>query len=143
MIEQIKALLEKYKAIILYGIFGVLTTLINIVVYEAFYRYAGWSNVVSNIVAWVAAVLFAFVTNKLWVFESKTTEKKALMFEIASFFGCRLATGVLDLAIMYVAVDEMALNSTLMKCISNVIVIIVNYIASKLLIFKNSGKTEA
>lgn len=143
MIEQIKALLEKYKAIILYGIFGVLTTLINIVVYEAFYRYAGWSNVVSNIVAWVAAVLFAFVTNKLWVFESKTTEKKALMFEIASFFGCRLATGVLDLAIMYVAVDEMALNSTLMKCISNVIVIIVNYIASKLLIFKNSGNADA
>lgn len=143
MIEQIKALLEKYKAIIRYGIFGVLTTLINIVVYEAFYRYAGWSNVVSNIVAWVAAVLFAFVTNKLWVFESKTTEKKALMFEIASFFGCRLATGVLDLAIMYVAVDEMALNSTLMKCISNVIVIIVNYIASKLLIFKNSGNADA
>ena len=143
MIEQIKALLEKYKAIIRYGIFGVLTTLINIVVYEAFYRYVGWSNVVSNIVAWVAAVLFAFVTNKLWVFKSRTTEKKALMFEIISFFGCRLATGVLDLAIMYVAVDEMALNSTLMKCISNVIVIIVNYIASKLLIFKNSGNADA
>ena len=143
MIEQIKALLEKYKAIILYGIFGVLTTLINIVVYEAFYRYAGWSNVVSNIVAWVAAVLFAFVTNKLWVFESRTTEKKALMFEIISFFGCRLATGVLDLAIMSVGVDERALNSTRMKCSSNGIVIIVNYIASKLLIFKNSGKTEA
>ena len=143
MIEQIKALLEKYKAIIRYGIFGVLTTFINIVVYEAFYRYVDWSNVVSNIVAWVAAVLFAFVTNKLWVFESRTTEKKALMFEIISFFGCRLATGVLDLAIMYVAVDEMALNSTLMKCISNVIVIIVNYIASKLIIFKNGGNADA
>ena len=142
MIEQIKALLEKYKAIIRYGIFGVLTTLINIVVYEAFYRYVDWSNVVSNIVAWVAAVLFAFVTNKLWVFESRTTEKKALMFEIISFFGCRLATGVLDLAIMYVAVDELALNSTLMKCISNVIVIIVNYIASKLIIFKNGGNAD-
>ncbi len=142
MIEQIKALLEKYKAIIRYGIFGVLTTLINIVVYEAFYRYIGWSNVVSNIVAWVAAVLFAFITNKLWVFESKTTETRALMFEIISFFGCRLATGVLDLAIMYVAVDELALNSTLMKCISNVIVIIVNYIASKLIIFKNGGNAD-
>lgn len=143
MIEQIKALLEKYKAIILYGIFGVLTTLINIVVYEAFYRYVGWSNVMSNIAAWVAAVTVAFITNKLWVFESKTTEKKTLIFEISSFFGCRIATGVLDLAIMYVAVDEMALNSTLMKCISNVIVIIVNYIASKLLIFKNDGNAEA
>ena len=142
MIEQIKALLEKYKAIIRYGIFGVLTTLINIVVYEAFYRYIGWSNVVSNIVAWVAAVLFAFITNKLWVFESKTTETRALMFEIISFFGCRLATGVLDLAIMYVAVDELALNSTLMKCISNVIVIIVNYIASRLIIFKNGGNAD-
>ncbi len=143
MIEQIKVLLEKYKAIILYGIFGVLTTLINIVVYEAFYRYVGWSNVVSNIAAWVAAVTVAFITNKLWVFESKTTEKKTLMFEIISFFGCRLATGLLDLAIMYVAVDELALNSTLMKCISNVIVIIVNYIASKLIIFKNGGNADA
>ena len=134
--EKIKELLIKYKSLISYGIFGVLTTVINIASYALCYNKLGISNVVSNIIAWVLAVLFAFVTNKLWVFDSKSTELKVVLYEIATFFGCRLATGLLDLAIMYVSVDLMHANSTIMKCISNVIVIIVNYIASKLVIFK-------
>lgn len=129
-------MLKKYRSLISYGVFGVLTTVINIVVYALCYQKLGISNVVSNIAAWILAVLFAFVTNKLWVFESKSMELTVLVREAVSFFGCRLATGVLDLAIMYVTVDRLALNSTLMKCISNVIVIVVNYVASKLVIFK-------
>lgn len=127
--------LEKYRELLLYGIFGVLTTLINIVVYSLCYERLGISNVASNVTAWILSVLFAFVTNKIWVFDSKSTELSVLLKEAASFFGCRLATGLLDLAIMYVTVDVMAWNSMLMKCISNVIVIVVNYIASKLVIF--------
>ncbi|MBP3489047.1 MAG: GtrA family protein [Roseburia sp.] len=127
--------LEKYRELLLYGIFGVLTTLINIVVYSLCYERIGISNVASNVTAWILSVLFAFVTNKIWVFDSKSTELPVLLREAASFFGCRLATGLLDLAIMYVTVDVMAWNSMLMKCISNVIVIVVNYIASKLVIF--------
>lgn len=127
--------LEKYRELLLYGIFGVLTTLINIVVYSLCYERLGISNVASNVAAWILSVLFAFVTNKIWVFDSKSTELSVLLREAASFFGCRLATGLLDLAIMYVTVDVMAWNSMLMKCISNVIVIVVNYIASKLVIF--------
>lgn len=127
--------LEKYRELLLYGIFGVLTTLINIVVYSLCYERLGISNVASNVTAWILSVLFAFVTNKIWVFDSKSTELSVLLREAASFFGCRLATGLLDLAIMYVTVDVMAWNSMLMKCISNVIVIVVNYIASKLVIF--------
>lgn len=133
--EKIKSLLKRYKSLISYGIFGVLTTIINIVVYTVFYQRIGWSNVASNVIAWILSVVFAFVTNKLWVFDSKTLEIKVVFFEVVSFFGCRLATGILDLVIMYVAVDRLAWNSTLMKCISNVIVIVVNYIASKLVIF--------
>lgn len=129
-------MLKKYRSLISYGIFGVLTTAINIAVYALCYQKLGISNVISNIVAWIVAVLFAFVTNKLWVFESKSMELIVLVKEAVSFFGCRLATGVLDLAIMYVTVDRLALNSTLMKCISNVIVIVVNYVASKFVIFK-------
>lgn len=129
-------MLKKYRSLISYGVFGVLTTVINIAVYALCYQKLGISNVVSNIAAWILAVLFAFVTNKLWVFESKSMELTVLVREAVSFFGCRLATGVLDLAIMYVTVDRLALNSTLMKCISNVIVIVVNYVASKLVIFK-------
>ena len=129
-------MLKKYRSLISYGVFGVLTTVINIAVYALCYQKLGISNVVSNIVAWTIAVLFAFITNKLWVFESKSMELTVLVREAVSFFGCRLATGVLDLAIMYVTVDRLALNSTLMKCISNIIVIVVNYVASKLVIFK-------
>lgn len=129
-------MLKKYRSLISYGVFGVLTTVINIAVYALCYQKLGISNVVSNIAAWILAVLFAFVTNKLWVFESKSMELTVLVREAVSFFGCRLATGVLDLAIMYVTVDRLALNSTLMKCISNIIVIVVNYVASKLVIFK-------
>lgn len=133
--NKCKEYLEKYRELLLYGIFGVLTTLINIVVYSLCYERLGISNVASNVVAWILSVLFAFITNKIWVFDSKSMEVSVLLKEAVSFFGCRLATGLLDLAIMYVTVDVMAWNSMLMKCISNVIVIVVNYIASKLVIF--------
>ncbi len=136
MTDTIKRLCIKYKSLISYGVFGVLTTVINIVSYAVCYNTVGISNVVSNIIAWILACSFAFITNKLWVFESKSTEIKVVIYELITFFGCRLATGLLDLAIMYVSVDLMNWNSTLMKCISNVIVIVANYVASKLVIFK-------
>lgn len=140
--DKIKELLYKYKALLAYGIFGVLTTLVNIGVYSVCYQQLGIGNVASNIIAWVLAVLIAFITNKLWVFESKTFEPAVLLREAISFFGCRLATGGLDLVIMYVSVDLLAQNSTAMKCISNVLVIIANYAASKLVIFKKGAKTS-
>ena len=136
MIDTIKKLCIKYKSLISYAFFGVLTTAINIVTYAVCYNKIGISNVVSNVIAWILACSFAFVTNKLWVFESKSVEIKVVIYELITFFSCRLATGLLDLAIMYVSVDILAWNSTLMKCISNVIVIIANYVASKLVIFK-------
>lgn len=135
MLEKIRQYGEKYKEIIRYGVAGVATTVINIVVYKVCYDALGISNVASNVIAWILSVLFAYITNKIWVFESKSLEITVLIKETITFFGCRLATGVLDLAIMYVTVDVMAWNSTLMKGISNVIVIAVNYVASKLMIF--------
>lgn len=135
MLEKMRKNGEKYKEIIRYGVAGVATTVINIAVYKVCYDTLGISNVASNVLAWMLSVLFAFITNKIWVFESKSLELTLLIKETIAFFGCRLATGVLDLAIMYVTVDVMAWNSTLMKCISNVIVIVVNYVASKLMIF--------
>ncbi len=92
---------KKYKQQINYLIFGGLTTLINIVTYIFFYDILAFSNLFSNIMAWIFSVLFAYVTNKLWVFESKTNGFSALLKELSSFVGCRLATGVLDIVIMY------------------------------------------
>lgn len=131
-------LIKKYKSFIAYAIFGVLTTVVNIVVYAVCYEYIGISNVVSNIIAWILAVAFAFVTNKLWVFGSKSTEKNTLIYEIGTFISCRLATGVLDLGIMYVGVDVLGFPSIILKVASNILVIILNYVASKLVIFRKN-----
>lgn len=137
--EKIKELLKKYKFIILYGIFGVLTTIINIVTYALCYDMFNISNVVSNIIAWILSVLFAFITNKIWVFESKSFDFKIFIKELWNFIVCRLATGALDLGIMYVGVDLLKGPALILKIASNIIVIILNYVMSKLFVFKKGS----
>lgn len=137
-----KELIKKYKSLIMYAIFGVLTTLINLVCYEMLYNHLNVSNVVSNIIAWIVAVAFAYITNKIWVFESKSLKMNVILPEIWKFISCRLATGVLDLIIMYIGVDILNGPSTILKIVSNIIVIVLNYIASKLVIFKKTRKKE-
>lgn len=129
-------LFKKYKQVILYLFFGGCTTVINTVVYGLLYGYWKIANVPSTIVAWLAAVVFAFITNRSLVFESQETELRGRLREFVSFFGCRVLTGILDVVIMAVAVDRMGWNGILWKLISNVLVIILNYIASKFFIFR-------
>ena len=131
-----KALLEKYRGLILYAVFGALTTAINIAAYALCYRVLHIPNVPSNVIAWILAVLFAFVTNKLYVFESKSLERGTVARELASFVGARLATGLLDLAVMFVGVDLLHGPDLVFKVGSNVIVIILNYVLSKLIVFR-------
>lgn len=131
-----KRLITKYKSIIAYLIFGVLTTLINWGSYFLFYSIVHIPNVPSTIIAWILAVAFAFITNKIWVFDSKSFDEKVLLHEIWTFIAARLITGILDVVIMYFAVDVFVMNSTVWKLISNIIVIILNYIFSKLIVFK-------
>ena len=132
-------LIKKYKEQILYLLFGALTTLVNLAVYFICRR-GGLSVAASTIIAWFAGVLFAYVTNKLFVFESKAAKLSQLILEIAEFFGCRLFTGLLDLGIMYLSVDILCWYEPAMKIISNVIVVILNYVFSKLIIFKKQKK---
>ncbi len=127
---------SRYKGIIKYIVFGALTTVINVVVYHLLYNTLALPNTLSVIVAWLLSVAFAFVTNKLFVFESKSRDKKVVTKEAFEFFVCRLATGVLEVALMFLLVDILMLNGTLMKLLTNVIIIILNYIASKLVIFR-------
>ncbi len=141
--KKIVKIFNNYKSIISYLFFGVLTTLVNVVSYYIFYSVLTIPNVISTIIAWLLAVIFAYITNKLFVFESKTLKFRDVLREIIAFFTCRILTGVLDVAVMYLAVDIMDFNSTLFKLLSNILVIILNYIASKLFIFKNkSGKEK-
>ena len=131
-----KKIILKYKSIIAYLFFGVLTTLINWGSYFLCYNIVQIPNVPSTIIAWILAVAFAFITNKIWVFGSKSFNGKVLLYEIWTFLAARLITGILDVVIMYFAVDVFAMNSTVWKLISNIIVIVLNYIFSRLIIFK-------
>ena len=133
-----KELIEKSKSVISYLFFGVCTTLINLITYYLCAHILNLSTVISTVAAWIIAVVFAYITNKIWVFECKSWEKRVLLKEITSFFTCRLLTGLLDIIIMAVCVDVLHFNDMIIKIVSNVLVIVLNYIASKLVIFKRS-----
>ena len=145
MMEKIKTLTAKYRDMILYVFFGALATVVNTASYYLCFNVLGIPNVPSVIIAWLLAVVFAFFTNKLWVFKSKSFAPEVLRHEIPTFFGARLLTGLMDLGIMYLAVDVLHGNGTVWKLISNILVIILNYAASKLIIFrqKDSGQSKS
>lgn len=123
------------REIVLYVFFGGLTTLINIVAYWMLYYSLVIPNTASTIISWIVSVVFAYVTNKLWVFEkgNKSTLKEAI-----EFFLSRLSTGVFDLLVMYVFVELLSFEGGIIKIISNVVVIVLNYLLSKLFVFKKS-----
>ena len=110
--------------------------ILNTVVYAVLYQQLGVSNVTSTAVAWLAAVIAAYLTNRVWVFESKAEGFGPLAREFAAFLSCRVATGLADIAIMYVGVDLLRMQPILMKLLANVVVIVGNYLASKFFIFK-------
>lgn len=126
-------LLSKYKEILLYLLFGVLTTVVNIMAYYVLVRFFRINYIISNIMAWILSVLFAYITNRWYVFESKNNN---FFYEMISFFSARLVTGLMDIILMWVLVDNNILDDFIAKIIVNVIVIILNYIFSKLFVFK-------
>lgn len=130
-------LVEKYRDVIPYAVFGVLTTLVNIVSYWLFSHVFNAGVMGSTVIAWILSVLFAYVTNRKWVFHSEAAGTAAVMKEMASFFACRLATGVIDWLCMFIFVDQLHMNDMVIKVASNIIVIVLNYVASKLLIFRH------
>ena len=119
-----------------YLVFGALATFVNIACYDLCYYVFHINNGISNSIAWVAGAVFAYFTNKMCVFYSKTNSFKETIKEIISFFAFRLVTFGFDQAIMLYTVDKLLWNAGLMKVISNIIVIILNFIFSKLIIFK-------
>ena len=133
--KKVKKIFLKYKSVILYILFGGLTTLVNIVVYFAC-SCLKFSTAVSTITAWLLSVIFAYITNRKYVFGSKSQGVKSVFKEISNFFLSRLATGLLDLAVMLLFVDILEFNGMFIKVISNMVVIVLNYVLSKFLVFK-------
>ena len=136
MFKRIWALVEKYWDILSYLFFGVLTTVVNYVVYLPCYNLLNLSAVVSNAIAWVVAVAFAYLTNKPFVFKSHDWSAKTVVPELTKFVGCRIGSGLAETLILLLAVDIMGWNGNLWKLLTNVLVVILNYIGSKLLVFR-------
>ena len=137
--------LKKHKSVILYIIFGGLTTVVDWSV--SFLLYYLWGEAIdatpillhgANVIAWVAAVAFAYVTNRIWVFESKRRGFVPIVCEIAAFAGGRVLTLILQEVIMAVFCTWLGLNEYLFKLVAAVLVIIANYVLSKLIVFRKA-----
>lgn len=126
----------KYKEVILYLVFGVLTTIVSFVSYYFCSDILQIHYLISNIISWVLAVAFAYVTNRIWVFESKSDNLSEVLKEMFTFVNCRLLSGVIDMGVMFLLVDALHLNDLYAKLFTQVIVVVLNYIFSKLIIFK-------
>ena len=134
--KRIIALLKKYEEVVSYLFFGGLTTLVNYIVYLPCYNILHLSGAVSNAIAWVVAVAFAYVTNKPFVFKSYDWSAKTVLPELTKFVGCRVGSGLLETAIIFVLVDCLPGNGNIIKLLTSVLVVILNYVASKLLVFR-------
>ncbi|MGX8127569.1 GtrA family protein [Clostridioides difficile] len=128
---------KKHKETILYLFFGAFTTLVNIVSYLFFTRVILFNFMVANALAWILAVLFAYVTNKFFVFESKIIKLRFLFKEFLSFVSFRLLSGIVEMVTMYIMIDLLFVNDIIVKIFTNIFVIILNYLFSKMIIFKN------
>ena len=136
MMKQFWALIEKYQDILSYLFFGVLTTVVNYLVYLPCFNLLEMSAAASNVAAWVVAVAFAYLTNKPFVFKSHDWSAKTVLPELSKFVGCRVGSGVLETLIIFLTVDCLLWNGNVMKLVTSVLVVILNYVASKLLVFR-------
>lgn len=131
-----KELIEKYWDIVSYLFFGVCTTIVNYLIYIPCYNVWGLSASVSNMIAWVVAVAFAYLTNKPFVFKSNDWSAAAVLPELTKFIGCRIGSGAAETLILFLTVDLLGWNGNVWKLLTQVMVVVLNYIGSKLLVFR-------
>ena len=134
---KLKELVIKHFDILSYLFFGGLTTLVNYLVYLPCYNWLQISASVSNAIAWGFAVAFAFLTNKPFVFKSHDWSSKTVIPELTKFVSCRIASGAMETVILLLTVDMLGWNGNIWKLVTSVLVVVLNYIGSKLFVFKN------
>ena len=127
---------KKHEEILLYLIFGFLTTVVNYLVFLPLYNATTLLASLANVIAWCAAVVFAYLTNKPFVFKSYDWSIKSVLPESIKFVTARIASLLIETAIIYITVDLLTWNGNYMKIITSVLVVIINYIASKLIVFR-------
>lgn len=137
MIQKIRNLIETHWDIVSYLFFGVCTTIVNYLIYIPCYNFLHLSATVSNMIAWVVAVAFAYLTNKPFVFKSNDWSARTVVPELTRFIGCRIGSGAAETVILLVTVDLLGWNGNIWKLVTQVMVVVLNYIGSKLLVFRN------
>ena len=141
--KDIKDLYFEFKEIINYLVFGVLAMVVNFVSYYIFARIFNIDEVVSSGLSWFCSVLFAYITNKLFVFDSKTEGKKGLLKEAISFFLARIVSGILcDVGTFALMVKVLHINDIVSKVVTQVMVVIMNYVFSKFFVFKKKEENN-
>lgn len=134
-------LFQKYREIIIYGVVGVLTTAVSWIASFVLKLFLddqiAWQNLIINTLSWIAAIAFAYPANRKYVFASKNSN---IIRECAEFVGSRLATGVMEVGLMGLTVNVLKINFWVSKLLVSIIVIIANYILSKLVVFKTKDK---
>lgn len=136
--SKISEIYIKYKEFILYIVFGILTTVVSISSYYICSEILNIHYLVSNIISWILSVIFAYFTNRVWVFESKSKNLSDILKEMFTFVNCRLLSGVIDMATMFVLVEAININDMYAKVFTQFIVVILNYVLSKLIVFRKS-----
>lgn len=126
---------KKNKEILLYLLFGGLTFIVSIASYVIFDVFLSMNELVANVLSWILAVSFAYVTNKIWVFDAPTHTMQEFLKQLISFFGGRVATLVIEEAILLIFVTLLAFPSVPVKVVTQIIVIVLNYVISKLFVF--------
>ncbi len=139
MLEKGKSFLKKNRDVLSYLIFGVLTTVVNYAVYLPVYNLLHLSAAVSNMLSWVVAVAFAYLTNKPFVFQSHDWSRKTVVPELTKFVSCRIASGAMETGILFLTVDLLHWNGNVWKLVTQVLVVVLNYVASKLLVFRKKS----
>ncbi len=138
MKKNLEGLLLQYKELIVYGVCGALTTIVNYAIYFVCTKSFSIHYIVSNIIAWVFSVIFAYLVNKIYVFASLDWSRRKLLKEIWQFVAARIFSGVAETLLLILFVDMMGYCDTIIKIIAGIAVIIINYLFSKWVIFKKA-----
>ncbi len=133
MISWIRQMLIKHRELISYLFFGVLTTAVNWAVYYPLVNVADWPAASSKALAWVIAVLFAFLTNKPFVYRSLDWSFRTAFPEFVKFIGCRIGSGLLEIFFIFFTVDLIHWDKNIMNIVVSVFVVLINYVGGKIL----------
>lgn len=137
-LKKIEPFYKKHKEVLLYLFFGGVVTVVSIVSYQLACAVFGIDALISNVISWILAVLTAYITSRIWVFRSTADTRGAVIKEIINFFGGRAATLAIEELIILVFVTWLQFNSLAVKLAAQVIVVLLNYVFSKLWIFKSN-----